>query len=203
MTVLDGARVIAIVRYRRPSDLAAIVDALHASGILVEITVDTPGALDAIAAAAGRGVPIGAGTVVAAEGVRACADAGATFVVSPGLVDAVVETALELGVEPLPGIATATELMRARTLGARTYKVFPAATLGGPSFIRALRSPFPDARLVAVGGVGIEDIRPYLDAGAAAIALGGGLVGAEPPADDAALVALADRAAAAADAARR
>jgi 2-dehydro-3-deoxyphosphogluconate aldolase/(4S)-4-hydroxy-2-oxoglutarate aldolase len=203
MTVLDGLRVLAIVRYQRPSDLAATVDAIHAAGILVEITVDTPGALDAIAAAAARGVPIGAGTVVDAEGVRLSADAGARFVVSPGLVDEVVETALELGVEPLPGVATATELMRARSLGARTYKVFPASTLGGPPFIRALRSPFPDARLVAVGGVAIGDVASYLEAGATGVALGAGLVGSEPPADDAALAALAARAAAVADAARR
>jgi 2-dehydro-3-deoxyphosphogluconate aldolase/(4S)-4-hydroxy-2-oxoglutarate aldolase len=201
MTVLDGVRVIAVVRYRRASDLSATVDALHGAGILVEITLDTPGALDAIAAASAREVPIGAGTVIDADGVRASADAGARFVVSPGLVDDVVTTALALGIEPLPGVATATELLRAQALGARVCKVFPAATLGGPAFIRALRSPFPDARLVAVGGVGIDDIGAYLDAGAAAVALGGGLVGAEPPGDEVQLAARAERAAAAAAAA--
>ena len=203
MGVLDDVRVIAVVRYRRAADLAPTVDVLDASGILVEITLDTPGAIDAIAAATGRGLRVGAGTVIDGDGVRASADAGARFVVSPGLVDDVVETALALGLEPLPGIATATELLRARALGAHAMKVFPAATLGGPAFIEALRSPFPDVGLVAVGGVGVGDIDSYLDAGADAVALGRGLVGAEPPADDAELAALAGRAAAAAAAARR
>jgi 2-dehydro-3-deoxyphosphogluconate aldolase/(4S)-4-hydroxy-2-oxoglutarate aldolase len=203
MEVLHGARVIAVVRYRRAADLARTVDALSAAGILVEITLDTPGAIEAIAAATRRGSTIGAGTVIDADGVRASADAGASFVVSPGLVDDVVETALALGVEPVPGIATATELLHAQALGARVVKVFPAATLGGPAFVRALRSPFPDVGLVAVGGVVVEDIGSYLDAGADAVALGRGLVGDEPPADQAALEALAERAAAAAAAARR
>ena len=203
MTVLDGVRVIAVVRYRHASNLAAIVDTLHRAGILVEITLDTPGALEGITGAAGRGVPIGAGTVVDADGVRASAEAGARFVVSPGLVDEVVRTALDLGVEPVPGVATATELLRAQAVGATVLKVFPAATLGGPAFIRALRSPFPDARLIAVGGVEIGDIRSYLDAGAVGVALGSGLMGAEPPADDAAIDALAERAAAAVAAAGR
>jgi len=201
--ILDGVRVIAIVRYRRAGDLERVVDVVSANGILAEITLDTPGAIDAIAAATGRGATVGAGTVIDAEGVRASAAAGARFVVSPGLVDDVVGTALSFGLEPIPGIATATELLHARALGARVVKVFPAATLGGPAFIRALRSPFPDGDLVAVGGVEIGDIGEYLDAGATAVGLGRGLVGAEPPADDAAFTALAERAAAAAAAGRR
>jgi 2-dehydro-3-deoxyphosphogluconate aldolase / (4S)-4-hydroxy-2-oxoglutarate aldolase len=203
MVSIESARVIAVVRYRQATDLGRAVDVLSAGGILVEITLDTPGALQAIGAATGRGLKVGAGTVIDADGVRASADAGATFVVSPGLVDDVVETALAVGVDPVPGIATATELLRGQALGARIFKVFPAASLGGPAFIKALRSPFPDVRLVAVGGVEIVDIGAYLDAGATAVALGRGLVGAEPPADDAELASLAKRAAAAADAARR
>ena len=197
------ARVLAIVRYRRAADLARTIDALAASGILVEITLDTPGATEAIAAATARGLTVGAGTVIDAEGVRASADVGARFVVSPGLVDEVVETALALGLEPLPGIATPTELLRARALGARSVKVFPAATLGGPAFIQALRAPFPGIGLIAVGGVDVGHIGAYLDAGADAVALGRGLVGSEPPADDPELEALAARASEAAAAARR
>ncbi|MGH2641865.1 MAG: bifunctional 4-hydroxy-2-oxoglutarate aldolase/2-dehydro-3-deoxy-phosphogluconate aldolase, partial [Actinomycetota bacterium] len=175
---VESARVIAVVRYRQATDLGRAVDVLSAGGILVEITLDTPGALQAISAATGRGLTVGAGTVIDADGVRASADAGATFVVSPGLVDHVVETALAVGVDPVPGIATATELLRGQALGARIFKVFPAMSLGGPAFINALRSPFPDVRLVAVGGVEIADIGAYLDAGATAVALGRGLVGA-------------------------
>jgi 2-dehydro-3-deoxyphosphogluconate aldolase / (4S)-4-hydroxy-2-oxoglutarate aldolase len=92
--VLDDVRVIAVVRYRRAADLARTIDALDASGILVEITLDTPGAIDAIGAAAVKGLTVGAGTVIDREGVRESADAGASFVVSPGLVDDVVEAAL-------------------------------------------------------------------------------------------------------------
>jgi 2-dehydro-3-deoxyphosphogluconate aldolase/(4S)-4-hydroxy-2-oxoglutarate aldolase len=95
-----------------------------------------------------------------------------------------------------------TEILRARALGARTVKVFPAAPLGGPAYIRVLRGPFPDVPLVPTGGIEITEVGSYLEAGAAAVALGASLVGREPPASDEDLEALRRRAAAAAEAAR-
>ena len=89
---------------------------------------------------------MGVGTIVDSEQVRAAADAGARFVVSPGLVPEVIETALELGLEPMPGVFTATEILTAAAAGARVMKLFPASC-GGPSYLSALRGPFPTIAL--------------------------------------------------------
>ena len=198
MTILASGRIIGIVRYRRAGDLAGVLHALAAGGVtLCEITLDTPGALEAIADAAETGAIVGAGTVLESEQVRACADAGARFVVSPAIVDEVVRTALDLGVEPLPGVLSPTELMRARSLGAEAVKVFPCAPAGGPALIGALRAPFPDIGLVPTGGIGVGDVAAYLAAGANAVGLGGALVGSAPPASERDLEAIRDRAASA------
>lgn len=204
MTILASGRIIGIVRYRQTGDLAGVVHALAAGGVtLCEITLDTPGALAAIGEAAGAGAIVGAGTVLDADQVRACADAGARFVVSPATLDEVVQAALDLGVEPLPGILSPTELVRARSLGAEAVKVFPCAPAGGPALIGALRSPFPDIGLVPTGGIGVGDVAAYLTAGANAVGLGGALVGSTPPTSDRDLDAIRDRAAAAVAAATR
>ena len=198
MTILASGRIIGILRYRRAGDLAGVLHALAAGGVtLCEITLDTPGALEAIADAADTGAIVGAGTVLESEQVRACADAGARFVVSPATIDEVVRTALDLGVEPLPGVLSPTELMRARSLGAEAVKVFPCAPAGGPALIGALRAPFPDIGLVPTGGIGVGDVAAYLAAGANAVGLGGALVGSSPPASERDLEAIRDRAASA------
>lgn len=90
--------------------------------------------------------------------MRASAAAGARFVVSPGLVPEVIETARSLGLEAVPGIFTATEILAATAAGARV-KLFPASC-GGPSYLRALRGPFPTTALVPTGGVRVDEIRP-------------------------------------------
>jgi len=115
------------------------------------------------------------------EEVRACADAGAAFAVSPSFSPEMVEAALEAGIEPIPGILTPTELLSARRAGAEAVKVFPAAPVGGPAFIRALRGPFPHVPLLPTGGIGLTDVEALLDAGATCVGLGATLVGAEPP----------------------
>ena len=119
---------------------------------------------------------MGVGTVVDSEQVRAAAAAGARFVVSPGLVPEVIETALTLGLEPVPGVFTATEILAATAAGARVMKLFPASC-GGPSYLRALRGPFPTIPIIPTGGVRIDEVQAYLDAGATVIALGSELVG--------------------------
>jgi 2-dehydro-3-deoxyphosphogluconate aldolase/(4S)-4-hydroxy-2-oxoglutarate aldolase len=102
---------------------------------------------------------------------------------SPGLSPEVIEAAHESGLEPLPGVFTPTELIRAIAAGARVVKVFPASC-GGPSFLRALRGPFPDVPLVPTGGVRIDEIGAYLEAGATAVAVGSELVGRSAPTSD-------------------
>jgi 2-dehydro-3-deoxyphosphogluconate aldolase/(4S)-4-hydroxy-2-oxoglutarate aldolase len=146
----------------------------------VEVTIDTPGALAAVAAAAEEGRTVGVGTVVDSEQVRASAAAGARFVVSPGLVTEVIETALELGLEPCPASSPQPRSLAATAAGARVMKLFPASC-GGPSYLRALRGPFPTIPIIPTGGVRIEDVGPTSTQGATVIALGGELVGRTAP----------------------
>jgi 2-dehydro-3-deoxyphosphogluconate aldolase / (4S)-4-hydroxy-2-oxoglutarate aldolase len=184
-TLLGPGSLIGIVRFHEGGDVAGAMAALVRGGIeQVEVTIDTPGALDAVAVAAGEGRTVGVGTIVGSEQVRAAAAAGAQFVVSPGLVPEVIETALTLGLEPMPGVFTATEILTASAAGARVMKLFPASS-GGPSYLRALRGPFPTIAIIPTGGVRIEEVRAYLEAGATAIALGSDLVGRVAPQSDA------------------
>jgi 2-dehydro-3-deoxyphosphogluconate aldolase / (4S)-4-hydroxy-2-oxoglutarate aldolase len=184
-TVLGPGSLIGIVRFHEGGDVPGAMAALVRGGIeQVEVTIDTPGALEAVAVAAGEGRTVGVGTIVDSEQVRAAAAAGARFVVSPGLVPEVIETALTLGLEPMPGVFTATEILTAAATGARVMKLFPASS-GGPSYLRALRGPFPTIAIIPTGGVRIEEVQAYLQAGATAIALGSDLVGRVAPQSDA------------------
>ena len=168
-------RLVAILRYREGGDVdGGALAALAAGGVLLaEVTIDTPGALEAVAEARRQGRPVGVGTVTTAAQVRAAAEAGARFVVSPGLVPEVVESALALGLEPLPGALTPTEIMAARSHGATLVKLFPAGALG-PDYVRAVLAPLAGVDLVPTGGVRVTNAAAYLDAGAAAVALGSG-----------------------------
>ena len=201
-TVLESSPLLGIVRFHEGGDVSGAVDALVRGGIeLVEVTIDTPGALAAVERAVGEGRVVGVGTVVSAEQVRACAAAGASFVVSPGLIVEVIRAAQELGLEPVPGVFTATEILAATAAGARVMKLFPASC-GGPSYLRALRGPFPATPIVPTGGVRLDEIVAYFDAGATAVALGGELVGRSAPRTDTELEWIAARATRATEAAR-
>jgi 2-dehydro-3-deoxyphosphogluconate aldolase / (4S)-4-hydroxy-2-oxoglutarate aldolase len=194
-TLLGPGSLIGIVRFHEGGDVPGTMAALVHGGIeQVEVTIDTPGALDAVAGAAGEGRTVGVGTIVDSEQVRAAAAAGAQFVVSPGLVPEVIETALTLGLEPMPGVFTATEILTASAAGARVMKLFPASA-GGPSYLRALRGPFPTIAIIPTGGVRIEEVQASLEAGATAIALGSDLVGRVAPRSDADLEWIAAQAA--------
>jgi 2-dehydro-3-deoxyphosphogluconate aldolase / (4S)-4-hydroxy-2-oxoglutarate aldolase len=194
-TVLGPGSLIGIVRFHEGGDVPGAMAALVRGGIeQVEVTIDTPGALEAVAVAAGEGRTVGVGTIVDSEQVRAAAAAGARFVVSPGLVPEVIETAFALGLEPMPGVFTATEILAAAATGARVMKLFPASS-GGPSYLRALRGPFPTIAIIPTGGVRIEEVQAYLQAGATAIALGSDLVGRVAPQSDADLDWIAAQAA--------
>jgi 2-dehydro-3-deoxyphosphogluconate aldolase/(4S)-4-hydroxy-2-oxoglutarate aldolase len=202
-TVLGPTPLLAIVRFPEGGDVLGAIDALSEGGVdRLEVTADTPGAFAAVEHAARNGRMVGVGTVLSIDEVRAAAAAGARFVVSPGLVPEVVEVAWELGLEPVPGVFTATEILAATAAGARVLKLFPASC-GGPSYVRALRGPFPDAALVATGGVRVDQIEDYLRAGATAVALGSELVGRAGPRSDEELELIAANAARAVAAARR
>src|SRR5215510_274907 len=194
VTIFDGQPLLAILRFRKPTSLGEIIGAIRRGGIgLVEVTMDTPGALEAVAAAAGSGAPIGAGTIGSVRDARAFGEAGAAFLVSPGVKVDVVRAAVELGVPAVPGALSPTEIATAVDAGAEAVKLFPAG-LGGPDYLRALRGPFSRVAFVPTGGIGLGDVETWLDAGAACVGLGGALVGSAPPSSDRELEALSERA---------
>jgi 2-dehydro-3-deoxyphosphogluconate aldolase/(4S)-4-hydroxy-2-oxoglutarate aldolase len=202
-TVFGSSPLLAIVRFHEGGDVVGAIDALDLGGVeLFEITIDTPGALAAVERTASSGRTVGVGTVLSADQVRACAAAGARFVVSPGLIPEVVEAAQGVGLEPMPGVFTATEILAANAAGARVMKIFPASC-GGPPYLRALRGPFPATPLVPTGGVRVDQIQAYLEAGATAVALGSELVGRSAPRSDRDLERIAAQAARAVAASRR
>jgi 2-dehydro-3-deoxyphosphogluconate aldolase/(4S)-4-hydroxy-2-oxoglutarate aldolase len=143
-----------------------LAQALEEGGIhCAEITLRTPAGLASIAAIAsalGDRFAVGAGTVVHPGQVDEVAEAGARFAVSPGFDDELVERMRSRGLEPLPGIATATEVQRAVRAGLGAVKFFPADRLGGVDTIRALAAPFPDMRFIPSGGVTPQNLTEYL-----------------------------------------
>ncbi|MGY1739015.1 bifunctional 4-hydroxy-2-oxoglutarate aldolase/2-dehydro-3-deoxy-phosphogluconate aldolase [Geodermatophilus sp. SYSU D00684] len=204
--VLTGSGLVAILRGRSGERLAAACEVLLDAGVrCLEVTMNTPGALDVVgrlAADAGAGTEIGVGTVRRPEEVDRAADAGAVFVVAPNTDEAVGRRAAERGLAWYPGALTPTEIARAWELGATAVKVFPAGSAGGPRYLREVRGPLDDVPLVPTGGVGVEDVPGYLQAGALAVGMGGPLLGRALE-DDAELAGLADRARAALDAVAR
>ena len=193
MTIFEAEPIVAIVRYRTPTALDEVFDAIRRGGIgLVEVTADTPGALEAVRTAAASGVAVGAGTIDSVEAARAFAEAGAAFLVSPGTKADVVRAAVELGVPAVPGALSPTEVEAAVDAGADAVKLFPAG-LGGPDYLRALRGPFSRVAFVPTGGIRPGDVGSWLDAGAACVGLGASLVGSAPPSSDRELSALVRR----------
>ncbi|MBW8730794.1 MAG: bifunctional 4-hydroxy-2-oxoglutarate aldolase/2-dehydro-3-deoxy-phosphogluconate aldolase [Terrabacter sp.] len=138
--------------------------ALVAGGIRqAEITLRTPAALEALRRmGAVPGLRVGAGTVLDADQAEAAIDAGASFIVSPGLADAVIAVCARRGVPAVPGVVTATEVMRARALGLRTLKFFPAEASGGRAAVAALSTVFPEIRFVPTGGIDAARAGEYL-----------------------------------------
>jgi 2-dehydro-3-deoxyphosphogluconate aldolase / (4S)-4-hydroxy-2-oxoglutarate aldolase len=142
-----------------------LADALLAGGLpVIEITLRVDGAMAALAAVA-RDRPammVGAGTVRSAEQARASVDAGATFLVSPGLVPEVAEFAVKSGIPYLPGVATPTEMEMARKEGLSLLKLFPAETVGGRGMLSAVNQAMPDFAFVPTGGITLETMDAYL-----------------------------------------
>jgi 2-dehydro-3-deoxyphosphogluconate aldolase/(4S)-4-hydroxy-2-oxoglutarate aldolase len=140
----------------------ALANALVAGGAdAIEVTFRTQAAPQVVAALTDSGLIVGAGTIRTLAQVDEALAAGAQFIVSPALDDAVVGRCLEAGVPVLPGIATATELSHALSLGLTAVKLFPAEPLGGAALIAALAAPFPEARFVPTGGLGTHNATDY------------------------------------------
>ena len=171
----ETIRVLPVVVIRNPEDTIPTLQALEEGGIpAAEITFRTPCAAEAIRLGVRHfpGMYIGAGTVINAAQARQALQAGAAFLVSPGLSAEVAEIARQAGVLYLPGCATPTEIMQAIGLGITTVKFFPANVYGGLAAIKALSAPFPQVRFLPTGGVDFDNLREFLDCGCIA-AVGG------------------------------
>lgn len=176
---LAGSRVLSIIRGKTADAAIAAGKVLLEEGMrVVEVSLTTPGALQAIealAAAAPPGAQVGAGTVLTAGNVDDAVAAGAQFIVTPALAES-VHVAARRGLPVAAGALSPTEAWAAVQAGATVVKLFPAS-LGGPSYLRAVREPFPQIPFMAVGGVGLNEVAAYLEAGAVAVGVGGPLVG--------------------------
>ena len=175
--------IVPVVRASSPRDARIAADAVCEGGIpIVEITMTVPGAIDVIRELtknAASEVLVGAGTVLNAEAARRCLDAGAQFLVSPGLNLQTVELAVREGKLMMAGALTPTEIITAWEAGSDFVKVFPCGQVGGAKYIRALKGPLPQVRLVPTGGVNLDTAAEFIQAGAAALGVGGELVQAE------------------------
>ena len=173
-SVLAGARLLPVLTVPSAATAGPLADALAAGGArCAEVTFRTPSAERVLKEMASHGgLTVGAGTVLTPEQAERAVAAGARFVVSPGFDEEVVATCRELGVPVVPGIATATELMRALKAGLDIVKLFPAEQLGGLPTLRALAAPFPRMRFVPTGGIDASRMAAYL-ADPAVLAVGG------------------------------
>lgn len=175
--------VVPVVRASSPREARMAADAVCEGGIpIVEITMTVPGAVDVIrelAKSASTTVLVGAGTVLNAEAARRCLDAGAQFLVSPGLNLPMVELARKEGKVVMAGALTPTEIMAAWEAGADFVKIFPCGQVGGAKYIKSLRGPFPQIPFVPTGGVNLNTAGEFIEAGAVALGVGGELVQAE------------------------
>ncbi|SBW11301.1 2-dehydro-3-deoxyphosphogluconate aldolase [uncultured Alphaproteobacteria bacterium] len=179
LRTLETSGLVAILR-GVPTDAAeATAAALIAGGVTTfEVTCNTPGALDIVAALTrrfGAQACIGVGTVLTVAEVVAARDAGARFVLSPGFKPEVVHATKAAGLVAVPGAMTPSEVIAAQEAGADIVKIFPAGTLG-PGYIRNLLGPLDGSRFMVVGGVDLGNIPDFFRAGAISAGIGGHLV---------------------------
>jgi 2-dehydro-3-deoxyphosphogluconate aldolase/(4S)-4-hydroxy-2-oxoglutarate aldolase len=171
--ILPAARVSAA------ADARFAAEVIYRSGIpVIEITMTVPDAVSVISHVV-KSLPdmvVGAGTVLDAETARRCLDAGAKFITSTGLVMEVVEFAAKNEITVIPGALTPSEVIAAWKAGGDFVKIFRCAQVGGPAYIRALKVPLPQVKLIATGGVNQQTAASFIVAGASVIGIGGELM---------------------------
>jgi 2-dehydro-3-deoxyphosphogalactonate aldolase len=168
--------IVAILRGVEPRSCVSVGEALHRAGIrIMEVPLNSPDPYTSIRLLSqhlGSDCVVGAGTVLTATEVQQAHEAGAQLVVSPNVDVEVIRQASELGVEAIPGVATATEAFLAIHAGATMLKLFPAATYG-PRHLQALKAVVPPkVAIIPVGGVGARDVESWLEAGATGFGFG-------------------------------
>jgi len=181
-SVLDALRehrIMAIARGLANQSADAAAEALYQGGVrVIEVTLNTPGALEIIARWRDRfenRMRVGAGTILDEGLARQAIEAGAEFLVSPNVDEAVIGRGVQAGVEVFSGALTPSEIVRAWQAGASAIKVFPASAFG-PKYLQELRGPLPQIPLIAVGGVDADNLGEFLRAGAVGVGLGSSLV---------------------------
>ena len=172
--------IVPVVRASSATLAIAAVKAIYAGGIpIIEMTMTVPGAIDVIrqlSVSLGSEIVIGAGTVLDADTAKQCIDAGAEFIVSPGIDPGTVELAKREGKLILPGALTPNEVIEAWKQGADFVKVFPCGAVGGPQYIKSLKAPLPQIPLIPTGGVTLANAAAFIAAGASALGVGADLV---------------------------
>jgi 2-dehydro-3-deoxyphosphogluconate aldolase/(4S)-4-hydroxy-2-oxoglutarate aldolase len=176
---IERVGVIPAVRVNHAEQARYAGEALVRAGIpIAEITMTVPSGVEVIAYLA-KTLPelvVGAGTVLDEGLARQCIDAGASFVTSPGLVPEVVDLAVKRDVVVFPGALTPSEIIAAWKAGSDYVKIYPCSQVGGYPYIRALKVPLPQVRMIASGGVNLQNGMHYLQAGAVALGVGGDLI---------------------------
>lgn len=171
---------IPVVRVSSAQEAMDVAEALKEGGCsFIEITMSVQGAIDVIKELTQKykdEIIMGAGTILDPETGRAALLAGAQFIVSPTLNIDLIHLAHRYGAVVIPGAMTPTEILSAWNAGADMVKVFPAAQLGGPDYLKALKGPLPQILLVPTGGVTLQNTGAFIKAGASAVGAGGELV---------------------------
>ena len=175
--ILIRAGVVPVLTVERAGDARPLAEALRTGGLTaLEVTLRTPVAFDVIRTMKSvENVIIGAGTVLTAADVERACEAGADFIVTPGLSRSTVEAARRLGVPILPGVTTPTEIMTGLDLGLDTFKFFPAEPSGGLTMLAAFEGPFQAVRFCPTGGIRHDQAASYL-ARPNVLAVGGGWI---------------------------
>ena len=171
---MHRCRLVAVVRSKSAEEAVETAAAVADGGVkFVEITFSVPGAVEVIRELAQRSdLRIGGGTVLSPDAAQQAIAAGARFIVSPSLELNLIPICRAADVACVSGAATPSEIVSAMRAGADLVKIFPADCVGGPHFVRQIRAPFPDVRLMVSGGVDENNVKEYISLGVTGICLG-------------------------------
>ncbi|PTK14160.1 2-dehydro-3-deoxyphosphogluconate aldolase [Mammaliicoccus sciuri] len=179
LQTIKETKLIAILRNANPNDILPIVETLYKAGIrAIEVTMNSPKALESIELISNEmkgKVVVGAGTVLDAESARLAILSGATFILSPTVDKDTIRMSKKYGAVSIPGALTPTEILEAYEYGGDIIKVFPTTSLG-PEYIKDLQGPLLHIPLLPTGGVSIDNVTDFIEAGAVGVGLGSALV---------------------------